>query len=213
MVAENEVWRAADRIQVRPAPPVGVKERVSVRTVRKELGGGSFGDIARSLARWKVQEDYRSVIEMADLPEAFGLRLGTIGRELLEMARVEAARARLADFVEAEQRRATERDVLDEALCRVDLLEERIAAMQVELDRLLAAGPDPAGGRFETRRPKVGPRHPGARASGSSTRRTGGSSRGRRTASGGRCGRRSRTPWASAAPWRSTRCSKRSLHR
>ncbi|MEE7492076.1 DNA-binding protein [Methylobacterium oryzae] len=157
MVAENEVWQAADRIRVRQAPPGGVKERVSVRTVRKELGGGSFGDIARSLARWKVREDYLPVIEQADLPEAFGRRLGTIGRELLEMARVEAARARLADFVEADQRRATERDVLDEALSRVDLLEERIAAMQAELDRLRAAAPAPATGALRDPAPEGRP--------------------------------------------------------
>ncbi|MCY4507168.1 MAG: DNA-binding protein, partial [Acidobacteria bacterium] len=125
MVTENGVWTAADRIRARPAPPGGTKERVSVRTVRRELGGGSFGDIARELRKWKDREDYRPAIERADLPEAFERRLTVIGRELLEMARVEAARAGLADFVGAEDRRAVARDLLDEALDRGDLLEER----------------------------------------------------------------------------------------
>jgi len=144
MVTENGVRKAADRIRARPAPPGGTKERVSVRTVRKELGGGSFGDIARELRKWKDRKDYRPVIERADLPEAFERRLAVIGRELLEMARVEAARAGLADFVGAEDRRAAERDLLDEALDRVDLLEERVAAFQGELDRLRADGPPAA---------------------------------------------------------------------
>ncbi|GAN46232.1 hypothetical protein ME121_0235 [Methylobacterium sp. ME121] len=145
MVTENGVWTAADRIRARPAPPGGTKERVSVRTVRRELGGGSFGDIARELRKWKDREDYRPAIERADLPEAFERRLTVIGRELLEMARVEAARAGLADFVGAEDRRAVARDLLDEALDRVDLLEERVAALQAELDRVRAAGTQAGG--------------------------------------------------------------------
>lgn len=140
MVAANDVFRAANLIRARPAPPGGVKQRVSVRSVRKELGGGSFGDIALALRKWRDVEDYRPVIEQADLPEAFERRVVGIGRELLEMARVEATRARLADFVEAEERRGLERDVLDEALERVDWLEERIATLQAELDRWRSGG-------------------------------------------------------------------------
>jgi hypothetical protein len=140
MVTENGVWKAADRIRARLPPTGGIKERVSVRTVRRELGGGSFGDIARELRKWKDREDYRPAIERADLPEAFERRLAVIGRELLEMARVEAARAGLADFVGAEDRRAAERDLLDEALDRVDLLEERVEGLQAELDRARADG-------------------------------------------------------------------------
>jgi len=145
MVTEYRVWKAADIIRARPAPPGGAKERVSVRTVRKELGGGSFGDIARELKRWKDRADYRPAIERADLPEAFERRLAVIGRELLELARVEAARAGLADFVAAEDRQASARDLLDEALDRVDLLEERVAALQAELDRVRAGGAPATG--------------------------------------------------------------------
>lgn len=145
MVAENEVYLAADRIRAREAPAGGVKERVSVRSVRKELGRGSFGDIARELQKWKDKEDYRPVIEQADLPEAFERRLTVLGRELLEMARVEAARSKLADFVSAEGRRATERDLLDEALDRVDFLEERVATLQAEVDRRDAGGATTTG--------------------------------------------------------------------
>ncbi|GJE81984.1 DNA-binding protein [Methylorubrum thiocyanatum] len=152
MVGVNDVFHAANLIRARPAPPGGVKERVSVRNVRKQLGGGSFGDIARALRKWREDEDYRPAIEQADLPEAFERRVVGIGRELLEMARVEATRARLADFVEAEERRALERDVLDEALERVDRLEERIETLQAELDRwrsgsampVVPAMPEPA---------------------------------------------------------------------
>ncbi|CAO4145503.1 hypothetical protein LPLAFNJD_LOCUS1957 [Methylorubrum aminovorans] len=140
MVAANEVFQAANRIRARPAPPGGVKERVSVRTVRKELGGGSFSDIARELRKWRKDEDYRPAIEQADLPEAFERRIVAIGREVLEMARVEAARAKLADFVQAEGRRSAERDLLDEALEQVDRLEERCASLQAELERLHVGG-------------------------------------------------------------------------
>jgi hypothetical protein len=143
MVAGNPVWLAADRIRARPAGQDGRKERVSVRSVRRELGKGSFSDIARELAVWRDTEDYRPAIEEANLPEAFERRLTVIGRELLELARVEAARAKLADFAESERRRSAERDVLDEALDRVDLLEEQVAALQAELNRRPAAG---AGG-------------------------------------------------------------------
>ena len=141
MVAGNPVWLAADRIRARPAGQDGRKERVSVRSVRKELGKGSFSDIARELAVWRDTEDYRPAIEEANLPEAFERRLTVLGRELLEMARVEAARAKLADFAESERRRSAERDVLDEALDRVDVLEERVAALQSELDRFRAGIP------------------------------------------------------------------------
>ncbi|MEE7490370.1 hypothetical protein MOTC310_07680 [Methylobacterium oryzae] len=135
MVAVNRVWQAADRIRARPAGKDGRKERVSVRSVRKELGKGSFSDIARELKMWRKREDYHPVIERENLPEAFQRRLAVLGGELLEMARVEAARATLAEFKESEGRRSAERDVLDEALDRVDYLEERVAALQAELDR------------------------------------------------------------------------------
>ena len=142
MVAVNPVWQAADRIRARPAAQDGRKERVSVRSVRKELGKGSFSDIARELRVWREREDYHPVIEQADLPKAFERRLAVLGGELLEMARVEVARATLANFTESEGRRSAERDVLDEALDRVDYLEERVAALQAELDRR----PDGTGG-------------------------------------------------------------------
>ncbi|KAB7783919.1 hypothetical protein F8B43_3842 [Methylorubrum populi] len=157
MVGISDVFRAANLIRARPAPPGGVKERVSVRNVRKQLGGGSFGDIARALRKWREDEDYRPAIEQADLPEAFERRVVGIGRELLEMARVEATRARLADFVEAEERRALERDVLDEALERVDRLEERIATLQVELDRWRSGAVMPAAAPAASAMPEPPP--------------------------------------------------------
>lgn len=91
---------------------------------------------------WREREDYHPVIERENLPEAFQRRLAVLGGELLEMARVEAARATLANFTESEGRRSAERDVLDEALDRVDYLEERVAVLQAELDRR----PDGTGG-------------------------------------------------------------------
>ncbi|WP_080515509.1 DNA-binding protein [Methylorubrum extorquens] len=60
MVTENRVWAAADRIRARCKLDGGAKERVSVRTVRKELGGGSHEDIGPPLARWKAKRDYTS---------------------------------------------------------------------------------------------------------------------------------------------------------
>ncbi|MGH1590497.1 DNA-binding protein [Methylobacterium phyllosphaerae] len=109
MVTENDVRAAAARIRARPAPPGSLKERVSVRSVRKELGGGSFGDIAKPLAKWKADEGYHPAIEQADLPEAFEKRLAALARDLLEQARMEATRERLSDFADVERRRRATR--------------------------------------------------------------------------------------------------------
>ncbi|MEL6064583.1 MULTISPECIES: DNA-binding protein [unclassified Methylobacterium] len=140
MVTENEVRAAAARIRARPAPAGGLKERVSVRSVRRELGGGSFGDIAKPLAKWKAEEDYHPAVEQADLPEAFGKRLTILARDLLEQARIEATRERLSDFDEVERRRERHEEILAEAAAQVDHLEDKVAALQSELDRLRSAG-------------------------------------------------------------------------
>ncbi|KAJ8134410.1 hypothetical protein OY671_012377, partial [Metschnikowia pulcherrima] len=55
------------------------RRRVSVRTVRRELGGGAFGDIARELRKWKDREDYRPAIERADSTEGVERRLTVMG--------------------------------------------------------------------------------------------------------------------------------------
>ena len=136
MVDRNEVWNAAAAIRARPAGPDGRKERVSVRTVRKELGRGSFGDIARPLARWKEDEAYQPIIERADLPEAFAARLAVLGRELLEQARIEVTRAKLPEFAAAAEGLDRQRSTLDEALDRVDELEGQVAALRSEVERL-----------------------------------------------------------------------------
>ncbi|KOX58109.1 hypothetical protein ADL19_08895 [Streptomyces purpurogeneiscleroticus] len=140
MVTENEVRSAAARIRARSAPPGSPKERVSVRSIRKELGGGSFGDIAKPLAKWKADAGYHPVIEQADLPEAFEKRLAMLARDLLEQARVEATRERLSDFAEVERRREQHEEILAEAAAQVDHLEDKVAALQSELARLRAAG-------------------------------------------------------------------------
>ncbi|MGT2488218.1 DNA-binding protein [Methylobacterium oryzae CBMB20] len=140
MVTENDVRAAASRIRARPAPPGSLKERVSVRSIRKELGGGSFGDIAKPLAKWKADEGYHPAIERADLPEVFEQRLAALARDLLEQARMEATRERLSDFAEVERRRRAHEEILAEAAAQVDHLEDKIAALQSELDRLRAAG-------------------------------------------------------------------------
>ncbi|MCJ2035583.1 DNA-binding protein [Methylobacterium sp. J-068] len=98
MVGRNEVWNAAARIRARPPGQDGWKERVSVRSVRKELGKGSFSDIARPLFNWKRVEKYQPIIEEAALPDAFATRLATLGREMLEQARIEVTRERLAEY-------------------------------------------------------------------------------------------------------------------
>lgn len=153
MVTENDVRVAASRIRARSAPPGSLKERVSVRSVRKELGGGSFGDIARPLAKWKADENYHPVIEQADLPEAFEKRLAVLARDLLEQARVEATRERLSDFAEVERRREKYEEVLAEAAAEVDHLEDQVAALRSEVDRLRAA--DAATARAEAAPPSI----------------------------------------------------------
>lgn len=68
-----------------------------------------------------------------------------IGRGLLELGRVEADRAGLQGFVAAEDRGAMARATLDEALDRIDLLEERVAALQAKLDRVRVDGAPSTG--------------------------------------------------------------------
>jgi len=135
MVGRNEVWNAAARIRARPPGPDGRRERVSVRSVRKELGKGSFSDIARPLSLWKQNEKYQPIIEQADLPDAFATRLTALGREMLEQARIEVTRERLAEYAAREEGAARERSTLDEALDRVEELEEELAALRLQVDR------------------------------------------------------------------------------
>ena len=110
----------ADRIRARGKPKGGAKERVSVRTVRKELGGGSHEGIGPSLSRWKARRDYQPVVEEAGLPLALQGVLARFAAQVLERARIEMARERLAE---------------------ADLLEARVAALQAEVDRLRAGAP------------------------------------------------------------------------
>lgn len=147
MVTQNEVWQAAQRIRTRPAPRGGVRERVSVRSVRKELGGGSFDDIARPLALWKEKEAYHPVIETAELPEAFEECLVRMGLAVLEQARIEVTRQKLPDFAAASEGMAHTRDVLEEALAQVEHLEGEVARLRAELDGRRGSGasvPPPA---------------------------------------------------------------------
>ncbi|GMA76670.1 hypothetical protein GCM10025880_30870 [Methylorubrum aminovorans] len=209
MVTRKEVCDAADRIRARDASPGGVKERVSVRSVRKEVGRGSFGDIARELGHWRKDANYHPVIERADLPEALQSRLTTLGKELLEQARIEATRERLADFADVERRREECDRIVAEAADRVDALEERVTRLQSELDRSggvrasvtgMPAAPGLADPRSDRGRKWVC----------SSTRCTASSWLRRRRTTGTGCGRRSRPRWSDAGPWRSIHCSRRS---
>lgn len=60
---------------------------------------------------------------------------------MLEQARIEEARKRLAE-AELEERRREANDALrDETLAYADMMEARVAALQAELDRLRAGGP------------------------------------------------------------------------
>lgn len=150
MVGKNEVWNAAARIRARPPGPDGRKERVSVRNVRKELGKGSFSDISRPLFEWKRNEAYQPIIEEAALSDAFATRLTTLGREMLEQARVEVTRERLAEFAVRAEGAAGERSSLDEALDRVDELEEQLASLRLEMERMRSGG-----GRVPEARPVI----------------------------------------------------------
>ena len=144
MVTLNEVWAAADRIRARTKPGGGTKERVSVRNVRRELGGGSHEDIGPPLALWKERRDYQPVIEEAGLPLALQALLTRFGAQVLEQARIEEARKRLAEAASEERRREANDAVRDEALAYADLMEARVAALQAEVDRLRAGAPAPA---------------------------------------------------------------------
>lgn len=143
MVARKDVWAAADGIRLREPNAEGVRPRVSVRTVRKEIGKGSFGDIARELAEWKAKVGYRPGIEEADLPEALQRQLAVFGTALLEHVRVEQTRHRLAEAESAEARRTGYAETLDEALTQVDLLEARVAMLEAELARVREGAPVP----------------------------------------------------------------------
>ncbi|AIQ92447.1 DNA-binding protein [Methylobacterium oryzae] len=143
MVARKDVWAAADGIRARARDADGAKPRVSVRTVRKALGKGSFGDIARELAEWKARVGYRPLIEQAELPEALQGQLAAFGTALLEHVRVEQTRHRIAEAEGEAAREAGQGEVLEEALAQVDLLDARVAMLEAELARLRAAPPAP----------------------------------------------------------------------
>lgn len=144
MVTENGVWAAADRIRARMKPGGGTKERVSVRTVRKELGGGSHEDIGPFLSLWKTMRDYQPVTEAAGLPEALQAMLTRFGTQALEQARIEMARERLAEADLVMREREANAQIRDEALAHADLMEARVAALQAEVDRLRAGAPPTA---------------------------------------------------------------------
>lgn len=141
MVTENGVWAAADRIRARGKPGGGAKERVSVRNVRKELGGGSHQDIGPPLARRKAKREYQPVIEEAGLPLALQGVLARFGAQVLEQARIEQARERLVEADLAAREREANEQLRDEALAHADLMEARVAALQAEVDRLRAGAP------------------------------------------------------------------------
>ncbi|MGY2049136.1 DNA-binding protein [Methylobacterium sp. JK268] len=134
MVAEVDVWAAADRIRARAKPDCAPGERVSVRNVRRELGRGSFESIGPALARWKARTGYQAVIETAGLPEALQNRLAEFGAALLEHVRIEWTRHDLTGLANGE--RAAFREMLDEALAHADVMEARAAALQAEVERL-----------------------------------------------------------------------------
>lgn len=121
-----------------------MKERVSVRNVRKELGGGSHEDIGPPLARWKAKRDYQPVIEEAGVPLALLGVLARFAEQVLEQARIEQARERLAEADLASRERDANEQLRDEALAHADLMEARVAALQAEVDRLRAGAPPTA---------------------------------------------------------------------
>jgi hypothetical protein len=96
MAARKEVWAAADGVRARGPGGEGAKPQVSVRTVQKEIGKGSFGDIAGELAAWRERVGYQPVIEQANLPEALQRQLTLFGTVLLEHVMVEQTRQRIA---------------------------------------------------------------------------------------------------------------------
>jgi len=139
MVARKDVWAAADGIRAKARDADCAKPRVSVRTVRKALGKGSFGDIARELAEWKAKVGYRPLIEQAELPEALQGQLAAFGTALLEHVLVEQTRYRIAEAEGEAAREARHREILEEALVQVDQLEARVAMLEAEFARLRAA--------------------------------------------------------------------------
>ncbi|SFE90952.1 replication region DNA-binding N-term [Methylobacterium sp. yr596] len=109
--------------------------------MRKELGGGSHEDIGPSLARWKARRDYQPVVEEAGLPLALEGVLARFGAQVLEQARIETARERLAETDLAARGREANERIRDEALAHADLLEAKVAALQAEIERLRAGAP------------------------------------------------------------------------
>lgn len=112
-----------------------------MRTVRKALGKGSFGDIARELAEWKARVGYRPLIEQAELPEALQGQLAAFGTAFLEHVRIEQTRHRIAEGEGEAARKAGHWEILEEALAQVDLLAARVAMLEADLARLRAAPP------------------------------------------------------------------------
>lgn len=131
MAARKEVWAAADGVRARGPGGEGTKPQVLVRTVQKEIGKGSFGDIAGKLAAWRERVGYQPVIEQANLPEALQRQLTLFGTALLEHVRIEQTRQRIAKEEGEAARRTGYEETLKEALAQVNLLEAKVALLKV----------------------------------------------------------------------------------
>lgn len=138
MVDRVEVFKVADQLRAQKGKDA---VRVSVRRVREKLfRKGSFSDVGPEVARWKATRNYQPVIELMDLPDALQKRLGDFGKALLDEVQASESRTRDCERANFEVERAAYREMLDEAGMTVDMLEARVAALTVEVERLRKDG-------------------------------------------------------------------------
>lgn len=132
MPSEAEVWKAADALRDRG-------EKVSIASVRKELTyGGSNRDVGPPVAAWKAQRSYLPVVELANLPEAMQTELTRAASKIWSAALQEATRTFNVERMNDEKAVQIERELRDEALSTIDVMEERLKLAHSEMGRLSA---------------------------------------------------------------------------
>lgn len=142
-IGKEDVWRAADAIEVRSGKP-------TLDAVRAELGGGSFSTIAPAMAEWRARKAARLSPDYEPMPSSLSDRLGELGEQIWSNA-VDAASVLLRAERDAIRRERSEieserleigkwADHLTEALDRArkenETLEDSIAASRNEIGSL-----------------------------------------------------------------------------
>ena len=132
MVDLQEISEASERLVADGKP-------VSVRAVRALLkAGGSFRDIGRLVARWKVDRNYTRRVLVDDVPLAIQNRYGEALAALWNEARMMAMREYDDDRENWKEKLQANDEMRDEALLEADRLTDEVGFLREEVSRLRA---------------------------------------------------------------------------